>query len=521
MVRPLLRSKCLVASLLCALIPVEAAVAPVYNLLVTEHPDNVIGSPTSYDANFNTQLLREDMAVIHDNVFSDAAMQQMAREGAVLDAYSRRTRRTPSGEEIKTHAWWLDFEHFRGEVDDDRSSVLGGAGFGIERAIVHMLHLDYPGIAERRRVAGAEWWIKIQQSPQMTQTLHFDKDESRNRDGYGLRCPMESTVTYLTTGGSPTLIVNRTSPDGIATLPLVPLRAVLVYPVPGRHLLFRANLQHGIMGDLASEYSYSDLNLSHLSQGVLDTEAHVSRYTLMVNFWDAKPGAPECQRVSLGAQLALLAMEEQHGNKSLVGLDHHRRGTTRPLKRVVFEPGKRSSRHTLDLYFRQADLFQFELPSTFDRAALEGWDVTWERWQVQGGWGPFDMDNPQFSNWWETSLDMKLLVFSDEGMKEKIAREVLPALAPFREYLKVVLADPTRDAVELKEFKTTTTEALRLNSQGDAVVVAIRGQNCCGAKWHTMSGHLSGQGIAEFARAFISAAIEDKRKTGSPVSSEL
>jgi hypothetical protein len=81
-----------------------------------------------------------------------------------------------------------------------------------------------------------------------------------------LKCPTEGTITYLGDNGAPTMIVNRTTPNGNDDDPFVPLNAAVSYPVPNRHLIFRGNLAHGV-------------------PGMLSRHTKGKRLTFLVNWW--------------------------------------------------------------------------------------------------------------------------------------------------------------------------------------------------------------------------------------------
>merc|ERR1719163_2404916 len=89
------------------------------------------------------------------------------------------------------------------------------ARFALEYVIDKLLPIDFPDEEERSKVAVAEWWIRIVEDNGNI-TFHFDKDEALNGKHQIVKNPSESTVTYLTEGAGPTMIVNRTTPDGFA-----------------------------------------------------------------------------------------------------------------------------------------------------------------------------------------------------------------------------------------------------------------------------------------------------------------
>ena len=93
---------------------------------------------------------------------------------------------------------------------------------------------------------GVEWWVQHRQ-PLESISLHFDTDQKLKTEEQKHVSPSLATVTYLTDGGAPTLILpiaasvdGRWYHDG----ELVD-GAFLSYPRVGKHLAFDARLLHG------------------------------------------------------------------------------------------------------------------------------------------------------------------------------------------------------------------------------------------------------------------------------------
>ena len=68
--------------------------------------------------------------------------------------------------------------------------------------------------------------------------FHYDKDEAAMKKKQTLKFPLLSTVTYLTSVGAPTIVINETATD-VAP----PTGAMLSYPKANRHLVFRGDLE--------------------------------------------------------------------------------------------------------------------------------------------------------------------------------------------------------------------------------------------------------------------------------------
>jgi len=124
-------------------------------------------------------------------------------------------------------------------------------------------------------IKGAEWWIQSRGSKEGI-GFHYDKDEAYASIHMKMSFPILSTITYLTSTGAPTLILNQTSLDGSMEYPEVPHEGFLSYPRDNRHVIFRGDLNHGVSKTLS-----------------LDGEGG-GRVTLLVNWWVDKPMEPNC-----------------------------------------------------------------------------------------------------------------------------------------------------------------------------------------------------------------------------------
>eukprot|EP00936_MAST-01D_sp_MAST-1D-sp1_P002151 g2151.t1 len=272
----------------------------------------------TYDAHYHTSRLEHELADVTDELLSSRLLHRVRREAIAFDAEMKT-----SLSRVGRHGFWLPLNGTTGRIGHP-----GGARFAIEHAIELMLRQDYPHVAQRARVGGVEWWVQ-QRGALGDVGFHYDKDEKKASQGL-LRCPLESTITYLTSGASPTLIMNRTTPDGNGCDPLVPTSAALVYPRAGRHVLFRGNLAHGVLGSLSAG-GYGDrvhdpfastspegagVFVSGVGVGVdrspgdaaaaavprqddtVDAQVNTrtpARITLLANFWAEKPLHPNCQ----------------------------------------------------------------------------------------------------------------------------------------------------------------------------------------------------------------------------------
>eukprot|EP00936_MAST-01D_sp_MAST-1D-sp1_P002257 g2257.t1 len=434
----------------------------------------------TYDAHYHTSRLEHELADVTDELLSSRLLHRVRREAIAFDADMKT-----SLSRVGRHGFWLPLNGATGRI-----ARPSGARFAIEHAIELMLRQDYPDVAQRARVGGVEWWVQ-QRDALGDVGFHYDKDEKKASQGL-LRCPLESTITYLTSGASPTLIMNRTTPDGNGCDPLVPTGAALVYPRAGRHVLFRGNLAHGVLGSLsAGGYgdrvhdpftSTSPAGAGMFDSGVgrspgdaaaaavprqdetMDTQGNTrtpARITLLANFWAEKPLYPNCQtldddRAARVLRDAGLSPWRGTGSISDTGstgdsndnnnIDKSVAGVRRPLRDAPFVKvdgsssdegsrwkvsGRGGEGHAVTLVeaqLRFSDHFLFEIPAAFPRRELGAWRFKWHRSQVAGSWGLLDFDDNALMNYIFRSAEPKCLIFA--GTSNSAAGNVWPATDP-------------------------------------------------------------------------------------------
>mmetsp|Transcript_29666 Transcript_29666/g.83649 ORF Transcript_29666/g.83649 Transcript_29666/m.83649 type:complete len:726 (-) Transcript_29666:129-2306(-) len=138
---------------------------------------------------------------------------------------------------------------------------------------------------------GAEWWVQVRQAQPQNGAptsigFHWDKDEDMvDSLGYSLH-PQLSTVTYLSSGGAPTMVCDCRAPQQYNDLKALystpPFhKAFLSYPavstgtthghVSVKHTSFDGQLLHGAPQELARPCDAREDNSS--------------RYTFLVNIW--------------------------------------------------------------------------------------------------------------------------------------------------------------------------------------------------------------------------------------------
>jgi len=138
----------------------------------------------------------------------------------------------------------------------------------MEEAIVRLRKIVKPG-----KSAGAEWWV---QKVGVTDPIgfHLDKDESVASNKHYLVHPMWASILYLTNNGGGTLIFDQYSPNGNGYEPEQPVYGEYVFPKPNKYTIFQGHLLHGVVPGKPSTAR--------------------ERLTFLINFWNEKPAAPNC-----------------------------------------------------------------------------------------------------------------------------------------------------------------------------------------------------------------------------------
>jgi hypothetical protein len=202
----------------------------------------------------------------HGGVFPDGFLALLADECRNSNGWEK-TARDPNLKDSKAATNWASMAQIR----EPRGAA--------EMAMAILYEFAFPGGAEPEGgIAGGEWWVQMRNSNENI-GFHVDKDEGIASEEQWMKMPVLSTVTYLTDVGGPTLVLNQSSNrGGNKQEPELPVKGVLVYPKKNRHMLFRGNLQHGVVGEFGQDGG--------------------ERITFLVNWWDKRPMAPYCVEVS-------------------------------------------------------------------------------------------------------------------------------------------------------------------------------------------------------------------------------
>ena len=148
------------------------------------------------------------------------------------------------------------------------------------------------GLDFDRDSAGAEFWAQVRMPTGAASDpidFHFDVDEHLQDTQRWTRSPHLSTVTYLTDGGAPTVVVHGVrAPEQyrVADVYGAVSAATLSFPRTGKHLVFDGRLLHGAVPVVADDPSSSP------------------RITFLVNIWlDHRPVQIEPMLAALAERL--------------------------------------------------------------------------------------------------------------------------------------------------------------------------------------------------------------------------
>lgn len=304
--------------------------------------------------------------------------------------------------------------------------------FAIEVAIMLIFQSDFANL-RNKRVKGGEWWVQHRAATEDI-GFHHDKDEGMASLKSTMKFPEVSTVTYLTDTGGPTLIFNQTTPDGNRDVPILPHQAFLSYPRRNRHLLFRGNLQHGVVGALALQGEVQGLQLRSSDR----------RTTLLVNWWAEKPMPPNCYKIE--TKLAKkLGLYDKEGAAAM--LERYRGHRPVPVQwEAMLIPKRQEDRVRHMVPLAGHDILWYDLPRAVRRTL---WQIDFGEDQLYGNAARLDLSRGV--HWVFSDPRVKLIAFVPPGAQENEALPFLLRIA--KEYvdtLKLVLADPatTKDAME-------------------------------------------------------------------------
>ena len=206
--------------------------------------------------------LVDQFAVTYAQALPDALLAEV--EAALP---SLKPRQVPFGDgRTIEHNWWLQLYDGGGARNSPKSSV--------EVALHALYDLAFGGA--KTDIIGCEWWYRDQEVG--GQEFHFDKDEVAIHAADVMRHPDVTTVTYLSSAGAPTVVLNQTIGYGAAEMePRLAREGLVVHPQRNTPLAFRGNLHHGVVAALAPRNK---------------PPVHAERRRVLLINWWAAPAVP-------------------------------------------------------------------------------------------------------------------------------------------------------------------------------------------------------------------------------------
>ena len=226
-----------------------------------------------HSASWRGAGLGDHFAAVHDEALPEPLLAALQSDAESL----LQKRSTPDQKRAQENSFWVPLYKAHGGSRRKPLSAI--------EAAAHHLHRLVFGDAQTP-VVGGEWWLRGEDGPVANQGLgfHFDKDESAQVSRDVMRFPEISTVTYLSSVGAPTLILNQTIGLGADEMePRLARNGLLVHPKVNRHVVFRGEFHHGVVGKLAGG------------------AATGRRVVLLINWWRAPaPTEPWCLPMGAG-----------------------------------------------------------------------------------------------------------------------------------------------------------------------------------------------------------------------------
>ena len=177
---------------------------------------------------------------------SFAAVYDAALPSELFAALAESVPKLTKGMEekrLQEHSSWMPLHDKTGTRRHDPRSA-------IESCVQHLHGLVFGD--RKTPIVGGEWWLRVEEA-EGNQGLgfHFDKDESYMTRRKVIRFPEVSTVTYLSSFGAPTLVLNQTIGDGAnAMQPQLANAALLAHPQQNRQAAMTSGelMSHAAVG---------------------------------------------------------------------------------------------------------------------------------------------------------------------------------------------------------------------------------------------------------------------------------
>ena len=154
----------------------------------------------------------------------------------------------------------------------------------VEESISKLCDLVRPG----PKCIGMEWWLGRLKFGEAL-PFHTDRDRSLRHQTGQIVHPLWSSILYLNRfPSSPTIVLDQVlSPDGKSWVPPVAEAGRSLDAVPNHYVAFRGDLRHGVVANGTTKRQFGRPRKNE--------EQPELRLTLLVNYWDRRPSAPNCQ----------------------------------------------------------------------------------------------------------------------------------------------------------------------------------------------------------------------------------
>jgi hypothetical protein len=154
----------------------------------------------------------------------------------------------------------------------------------VEESIGKLWDLVQPG----PQCIGTEWWLgRLKYGESLR--YHTDRDRSLRKQTGQIVHPLWSSILYLNRfPSSPTVVLDQVlSPDGQSWVPPHAESGRSLDAIPNHYVVFRGDLRHGVVANRAAQGTASQTGQTEKPPEL--------RLTLLVNYWDRRPAAPNCR----------------------------------------------------------------------------------------------------------------------------------------------------------------------------------------------------------------------------------
>jgi hypothetical protein len=330
----------------------------------------------------------------------------------------------------KTHAWEKgardkNLKHSKAATNWASMENILNPRTASEMAVNLLLQYAFPkGEYPKGGIGGGEWWVQLRNTNENI-GFHVDKDEGVASEEQWMKMPVLSTVTYLTNEGGPTLVLDQSSNrGGNKQTPELPTKGILVYPKKNRHILFRGNLQHGVVGEFGGKRA----------TGV------GRRITFLVNWWDKKPMSPYCMSISdqvaenhiksdllksSGIMSSMFGGDKVLHFWNTISKEFQKKTNDAPpeaekfIKIDVPEDGS-SRRRRFDIQVPPTKRYNFPVPHDIDYSyQQEILQFDWDTSDVQGILRNLDLRNNMCMHLFNNIPGLKVVLFRDDKDKKR------------------------------------------------------------------------------------------------------